>query len=64
MIALIPMKEKSISQVLKSWRKRGKLSQQSGATHLQVSISTLQKWEQEKTTPGVIVQQFIKRMCK
>ena len=64
MIVSIAMKETTIPEVLKAWRKRRKLSQQTASIMLTVSISTLQKWEQGITEPSGIVQQFIRNKCK
>ncbi len=42
---------KPISDQLKSWRARKKLSQSEAAKHLGANLRTLQDWEQGRRTP-------------
>jgi len=44
-----------LSDSLKSWRKRHKLSQSAAAIELRISRRTLQEWEQGRAVPHDIV---------
>jgi DNA-binding transcriptional regulator YiaG len=55
---------KPISEVLKAWRKRRRLSQQAAAILLEISISALQKWEQGIIAPGPIYDNHVRNRCK
>ena len=58
------MKDNSISQALKSWRKRRKLKQREAAILLNVALDTFRKWEQAASTPTPIVQDYIRSIIK
>jgi DNA-binding transcriptional regulator YiaG len=58
------MNDMNIPAVLKTWRKRRKLSQQNAATILCASISTIQKWEQGVIAPSGMALELIRSKCK
>jgi len=58
------MKEINIPETLKAWRKRRKITQQSAAALLDVSISTFQKWEQGALEPGGFAREVIRNKAK
>jgi DNA-binding transcriptional regulator YiaG len=58
------MKEKPIAEVLKDWRKKHGLSQQTAAAELEISISALQAWEQGRNRPSRFTIGFIRANCK
>ena len=57
------MKPKPIKDVIKSWRERKEFTQQKAAFVLNISISSLQKWE-TGTLPHSFAEKFIRRKCK
>jgi len=58
------MKEKPIKTILKEWRTKKQLTQQSAAEFLEVSISALQGWEQGRNKPSRFTAGFIRANCK
>jgi transcriptional regulator with XRE-family HTH domain len=55
---------KPICEVLKEWRKRRRLSQQTAAILLEISISAIQKWERGIIIPGPIYDDYVRNHCK
>jgi len=58
------MKKKTISDVLKSWRKKDGFSQQKAAFFLNCSIASIQSWEQHRSEPLPQTADFIRENCK
>ena len=60
-----PIKSKHFARMLQEWRERKGYSQRDAAEALEISIKSLQNWEQERATPrGYALKMLLKLIAR